>query len=477
MNVKRIHIILKIISISFACIILCSCSGKSVRTGMLVATEAPVRIQFHDYISDENPRYLPGMRIVAFNPGKPEFLIILTEGFYSACYPDISCDGRNMLFAAKQKMDDPWQIWEMDLKHLSLRRITSCKENCIDPVYLPDGRLVFSKSTINDTVGIAYCLYTCNLDGTGLSQITFAPQASYATRVLKDGRLLMIRRQLLPFKGKTSFMVMRPDGTKAEIFYSTDDGNVLLSRPYETNDGRIVFIESEKENLPAGDLISVSYNRPLHSKINLTSEIQYDFKTVLPLGSGKYLVSCRNSNSDSFGLFEFDPEKELPGQPIFSDHEYNVLDVIAVEKYERPKKLPSEVDMEVKTGLLLCQDINFPETDTGSNYTTDRIARKIEVLGVDTSYGIVDVYEDGSFYLKVMADTPFRIRTLDEKNNVVNGPCSWLWLRPNERRGCIGCHEDPELAPENRVSLAVKSPPVMIPVHITSVIEKIVQLE
>jgi len=76
-----------------------------------------------------------------------------------------------------------------------------------------------------------------------------------------------------------------------------------------------------------------------------------------------------------------------------------------------------------------------------------------------------------------MADTPFRIRTLDESGNVVSGPCSWLWLRPNERRGCIGCHENPELAPENIVSLAVKKPPVIIPVHITEVNEKTVELE
>ena len=99
------------------------------------------------------------------------------------------------------------------------------------------------------------------------------------------------------------------------------------------------------------------------------------------------------------------------------------------------------------------------------------------MLGIDTTYGIVEVEEDGSFQLKIMADTPFRIRTLDEEDNVVRGPCSWLWLRPNERRGCIGCHEDPEMVPENKVSLAIRKSPVIIPVNITEVKEKIVELE
>jgi len=127
--------------------------------------------------------------------------------------------------------------------------------------------------------------------------------------------------------------------------------------------------------------------------------------------------------------------------------------------------------------LLLCQDINFINEQMTDNFANTGKSLKIEVLGTDTTYGVVQVEEDGSFYLKVMADIPFRIRTLDEDGKVVNGPCSWLWLRPNERRGCIGCHEDPELAPENRVSQAIKNPPVIIPVHITEVKEKIVELE
>ena len=131
----------------------------------------------------------------------------------------------------------------------------------------------------------------------------------------------------------------------------------------------------------------------------------------------------------------------------------------------------------MKTGLLLCQDINFTDPFLPDSSTAIRKALKIEVLGVDTTYGVVDVEQDGSFQLKVMADKPFRIRTLDKDGNVVGVPCSWLWLRPNERRGCIGCHENPELAPENIVSLAVKKSPVIIPVHITDVKEKMVELE
>ena len=477
MKIKRIPVILRIITIFFICFVFFACRGKSVKTGMLVATEAPVKIQGHEYIISEYPRYYPGTRIIAFNPDRPAIVIVITEGFYSACFPDISYDGSHMLFTAQQKTGDPWQIWEMDLHNLRSRKIISSAENCTDPAYLPGGRLVFSKMTMNDTVRTAQCLYTCNLEGTDLRQITFSPQSYFAVKVLKDGRLLSISSQFMPDRGGRMLTVLRPDGTKTDMFYKSYKGNLLISKPRETNDGRFVFIESDGENLAGGDLIAISYNRPLHTRFNLTSEIREDLNCVLPLSPDRYLVSCRNPNSEKFALYEFDPLKKAIGRLVFSDPDHNILDVVAVEENNRPKKLPSEVDMGVKTGLLLCQDINFPNSRGTGNYSKVRMARKIEVLGVDTTYGVVDVENDGSFYLKIMADTPFRIRTLDEKDNIVSGPCSWLWLRPNERRGCIGCHEDPELVPENRFSLAVSKPPVIIPVHITGVKEKIVELE
>ena len=141
-----------------------------------------------------------------------------------------------MLFAAQQKQDESWQIWEMNLGNLKCRKVTSSEENCTDPAYLPGGRMVFSKMTANDTVKTAHCLYTCNLDGSGLRQITFSPADNLATTVLNDGRLLTVNTQLLPVKGDPMLMVMRPDGTKADMFYRSDEGNMLISCARETSD-------------------------------------------------------------------------------------------------------------------------------------------------------------------------------------------------------------------------------------------------
>jgi hypothetical protein len=468
---------LKISSLFLAGAILSSCNGKSVKNGMLILTEAPEISQTADYSQGVLWRYLPDARIIATHIGEPGKTILLTEGFHSACFPEISYDGKYMLFTAKKNEEDPWQVWEMNLRNLKSRKITSFNGNCTDPVYLPGERIAFSMETENDTVGKAHCLYVCRLDGSGLQQITFSPASNFATTVLKDGRLLTVSTTMKPEVGNPILMVMRPDGTKADMFYNGTVKSRVISSISETNDRHLLLVETNEGNPDRGDIVSISYNRPLHSRKNLTSEIEGSFRFALPLTQQSYLVSYRKSDSEPFGIYEFDPSVEKIGRLVFSDPGYNAIDAVIAEKYERPKKLPSEVDMHVKTGLIMCQDINVFDASLPVSFHETYKAHRIELTGIDTTYGVVEVEEDGSFYLKVIADTPFQIRTVDANGNVISGPCSWLWLRPNERRGCVGCHEDPELVPRNQLSHAVTKPPVIIPVHLDGIMEKSVELE
>jgi len=70
--------------------------------------------------------------------------------------------------------------------------------------------------------------------------------------------------------------------------------------------------------------------------------------------------------------------------------------------------------------------------------------------------GEAPVEADGSFFVEVPADTPFLIQLLNEGGKVLETMPRWMWVRRGTSRGCIGCHENKELAPENRVSDAVR---------------------
>jgi hypothetical protein len=214
----------------------------------------------------------------------------------------------------------------------------------------------------------------------------------------------------------------------------------------------------------------------MHSRLNLSSETEGDFRAVFPQPSGKLLVSYRKTANDRYALYEFDAENKSPGKPIYSSNDFDVLEVVAAVKHIRPRKLPSEVNAVIKTGLIMCQDVNVEDDPMKISGALLKKVSKVEIMGTDSSMGIFKPSRDGSFYLKVVADKPFQIRTLDEEGNIIR-KCDWIWLRPNERRGCVGCHEDQDIVPDNRIPLAVKKAPLGIPVHINKIKDKMIDTE
>ena len=60
---------------------------------------------------------------------------VLTEGFASAVDPNVSFDGKRMLFAGKRRPEDQWNIFEMALDGSDARQITRDVGNCRSPVY------------------------------------------------------------------------------------------------------------------------------------------------------------------------------------------------------------------------------------------------------------------------------------------------------------------------------------------------------
>lgn len=460
------------IAAGFTCFVLSSCKGKS-EYGTIIITRTREGTKDLNYSINDSSHYIFKSEIVSLTPGKTgEPLKILTGDYFSARSPEISFDGKHMLFTAQKTQNDPWQIWEMDLSSLLATQVTSSKENCTDPAYLPGKGFVFSQYAANDTLKGAHSLFVSDPDGSNLKRITFNPNTYFASRILNDGRVLTVGKQVFPDQGKPVYMILRPDGTKCQLFYKGEAGNTVCGPGREVN-GRIIFTESDNEKQ---DVVSISYSRPLHSRVNLTSGIEGDFLYVNLLNSGKLIVSYRNPESGRYALYEFDPDTRKLGSILYKDNDFDVLEAVTVEEHQRPKKLPSEVNMGVRTGLMLCDNINVLNPAEISSLP-EYHASRIEVTGIDSTLGILDVAEDGSFYLKVVADKPFRIRTIDKDGQIIHSSSAWMWLRPNERRGCVGCHEDPELTPGNRIPLSVKKSPVIIPMHIKKVVEKKASLE
>lgn len=444
--------------------------------GKIILTEAKLNNVNPDFVTGQGWRDLSLSQLTAIDPLNPdEGADILTIDFFSASSPDISYDGSRIIFTARKNQNDPWQIWEMDLKKLSSRQVVFLQDNCLDPVYLPGDKVVFSRQIQNDSLKAGYTLFSCNVDGSDLRRLTFNPHTYFASSVLKDGRIVAISRQIYPTVSEAGYMVLRPDGTKAELFYDCNGGNELVSDCFETKEGEIFFIEYDQAT-GKSRIVSIEYNRPLHSR-TLVSDSDGDFRSVLQISDGGFIVAGKIGADKNFALYEYDVKSRRTGKKLYESIDKDIIDALLVQAYERPRKLPSEVDPGVRTGLLLCQNINVTGMQSPETGFSLPLADRIEVLGIDSSLGVVNVENDGSFYLKIAADMPFRIRTLDSKGSTVNGPGGWYYLRPNERRGCIGCHEDREIVPANRYAVAVSKNPVSVPVHFEGIKEKEVELE
>ncbi len=443
---------------------------------MILFTQINQEIETSDLAIGLPFQLLPESEILLFDPAKPEEEAKkITSGYFSAASPDVSFDGKFILFSAKKESSDNWQIWEMNVDNLKSRQLTFFPENCLSPAYLPGGHFVFTKSDSSDSNQKSNALFAGNLDGTDIDQISYNPHNYSGLSVLQDGRVLTVSSQVYPEILDGKLMVLRPDGTKQELFYQPAGGIKLGSRGTEITDGKIVFVESDR-NTQAGDIIAINYNRPLNSCLNLTSEIGGQFYSARSFQTEKLLTTHRPDGDKYSALYEFDTVNKTLSILYKSDGK-NIIDAVVIAKHERPRKLPSEVNKGVKTGLLLCQDINFMGIETVDQNHSIVKAEKIEVMGIDSTLGIVDVEKDGSVYLKILADTPFRLRTITQNGAVVNGPGDWIYLRPNERVGCVGCHAGNEQSPFNRQPLSVKKDPVVIPAHIKGMKEYKVLLE
>jgi hypothetical protein len=251
-------------------------------------------------------------------------------------------------------------------------------------------------------------------------------------------------------------MIMRPDGTKSELYSSGSPGLLPISGGQESADGHIYFITTN------GQLGRVLHRRPLHTFENLSEGLEGSFASVTPSADSSCLVSFQPEAGSSFGIYLFDPLKTQRPSALFPGDRNLVDPLIIAEVDPRPRILPSPVDPEKPTAILMTQNINHSMLPVHEGIKGDSLADRMRISTLDGELAVVEAKEDGSVYVKLDADTPFRFETLNSQGEVLRGPSDWIYLRPNERRACTGCHANPELAPRNYQPHAVKEGPVVL---------------
>ncbi|NIM13180.1 MAG: hypothetical protein GTO45_13770 [Candidatus Aminicenantes bacterium] len=129
------------------------------------------------------------------------------------------------------------------------------------------------------------------------------------------------------------------------------------------------------------------------------------------------------------------------------------------------------MDHNRETGVFYCIDVYISDRPEVKQLARGSIkqVRVLEGVFLDREaavtrriLGTAPVEADGSFHIRVPAKTPLAFQLLDKEGKVITTQLTWTWVMPRESRGCIGCHEDRELAPPNQLPRAVVKPAVQI---------------
>jgi hypothetical protein len=406
---------------------------------------------------------------------------VLSRGFFAARDPHVSFDGKRILFSAKRAAADYWQIYELDLESRATRQLVRAEMDCRNPIYqsslyvlssdLPWHQVAFTGSLR----GSPPSLYTVRLDGSDLRRISYNPYGDLDPAMMEDGRVLYAARQQDRIEpgppDRLALFGLNLDGTDVAL-YGALQGSPYKRMPVPTAGGLVVFIESESLGPDgAGNLGAVSQRRPLASYQRLTEPSDALYVYPSPLPGGEILVSRRPaSGKGTYGIVRFDPATRR-SLPVFDDPAWHDIQAHRIAPRAVPDGRSSVVDPKEPTGQLYC--LNAYISDLPQEFWlapgTPLRFRLVEgaagAAGAGSPIlakrvlGEFRAEPDGSFKLRVPANIPIELQLVDS-NGMMLRSCRWIWVRNKEARGCIGCHEDPELTPENRYAAALARPAV-----------------
>ena len=461
-----------------------------------------------------------GARVVRWEQGSAPR--VLSEGFASAADPAVAFDGERLLFAGQARPGAPWDIYEIPAGGGEPRQITRDLGDCRSPAYMstvytlpppprvdtdPWEQIMFlstAAGAMNECgTGPATSLYSVKLDGSSPRRLTYNLSNDMDPFLMADGRILLASWRRSDLRrgtaGRIALFGLGLDGLDYAP-YVLGEGRRVKHMPCATARGLVVFVETDVVPWDgAGALGAVSTRRNFHSYRPLTEPGRALYATPSPLPDGSVLVARRPADgAATHAICRFDPatgQEEL----LFDDPDHHDLQPVALLPRPVPSGRSTVVSERWATGRLYCLDVAIsdrPElrglrppavtavrviegvplavSHAGSSYLPRDLSIGISGPGTHRGgipplvprrlLGVAPLEADGSFNVEVPANTPIQLQTLD-RDGIALESCAWIWARNRESRGCIGCHEDPELVPENAFvkALARESHRLLLP--------------
>ena len=429
-------------------------------------------------------------RIVVLSPTGE--IRVLSEGFHSACDPDVSFDGERILFAGKKDETSGWRIWETRVDGQGLHPVSPESLDARMPIYCSTLFTLDSPEPWFTTVFVARertfndfghaessSLYNVRIDGTDLRRLTFNPNHDLDPFQMWDGRVIYAAERTPQTPGarvsSVGIHAIHMEGADME-FYGGEAGRRIQRMPCATEGGLVIFVEADAPSWDgAGQLGCLNESRPTSSYRRLTEPGQGIFLNPAPWHGNTVLVAQRPSKGEqTFGIVELDADTGKI-RPVFDSADFHEVQVQPLRSRPRPDGHSTVVNPKSDTGVFYGLNAYSSDPTRQAHLKPGEIKRVRVIEGVLSAaapsaasavhwpfvgrrlVGEAPVEADGSFNVEAPADTPLLLQTVDERGLALD-TSGWIWVKPKETRGCIGCHEDPELVPENDYVRALRRP-------------------
>jgi len=434
-------------------------------------------------------------------PGvKPQLLLDAGKGAIGS--PSVSFDGKSIFVSMAYDGEPFFHIYRLSSDGGTRQRLTDGPFHDIDPAELPDGRIVFTSTRIGTFEEYhnppSRALFVMNADGSDVRPITHTIIFDNEPEVLADGRILFIRSDNFFDRGKVETLLhaVHLDGTEGYTEFGLDNGPEYGGRlrayycgsPAPMPDGRVAFLSSpgitvarlghpaknlQHYRMEAGDVAALPDGRLLCTTAR---------RVPIEITTGKEKRTILDFSYEKIGIL--DPQSLPPTLTILHESPDAPLhSPIYLGARPRPPLLAEKVDGQAAedthaTGFLFCQDARFTKNTT-AGWSNVRAIRVLAGKGLTTrsshSYivhagnetielGTVPLAPDGSFSIEVPADTPIALQAVDAEGRSELNEMSWIYVRPGEQRGCVGCHHKRQATPIHTgpLPLALRTRPLKL---------------
>jgi hypothetical protein len=482
-------------------LVLAGCRGGSAPDDLIVSQETTEAVVFVKTTGEETlNRSWASSNLWILSPISPDGDVTPLTSYEGAAVSDpcVSFDGERILFSMRPPGMSQRNIWEINVDGSGLHQITSGGGHDFDPLYLPDGRILFTSSRDNEmdeyNHSPAEHMYTCSADGTSLERISFNQSDDFDPVLMPNGRILYTRWDHFGTFNRFPLFATNPDGTGTFHHFGPHNRNFFHAQP--TSDGRIIAIESTMVNEDAGPIAvlkteagpadPVVDGNDTHWNV-LTANVNTDgapwtygaFKYPFPLGENHFVVSyslpAATDEEVDYGLYTFTLRQQGAGtlaDPatisvedltfLYNDPASNEYDAQRIAPHAAPPIIESSISRSATAGTFLASDVfnrvgaqDGQEMPTLGVDTIDRIAviaarptRPGERNDFSANefekralIGYAPVQPDGSFKIDVPADTPISFATLDDNDRGFVVKRTHVFVRPGETFNCFGCHE------------------------------------